>query len=94
MKFLLIEDKLQPLQFMRQLGYHPHKDNESFAKRLGGDQFPRFHVYLKKTKKGWELSLHLDQKGQSYQGHTAHSGDYDGQVLEEEKERILNQLRS
>ena len=32
--------------------------------------------------------LHLDQKQASYKGHTAHSGDYDGEVVEREAEVI------
>ena len=94
MKFLLIGDKIQPLQFMRQLGYHPHKDNGSFERRLSREQFPRWHVYLQKIANGWEASLHLDQKGACHSGQKAHSGEYDGELLAEEKERIITALNN
>lgn len=61
----------------------------SFVRALGQNHYPRFHVYLKAGKpKEIHLTLHLDQKGMSYKGSTAHSGDYDGNLLTEEAERL------
>jgi len=62
----------------------------SFVRSLGQDAYPRFHVYLKEDKKTRKVSvtLHLDQKRASYQGSTAHSGDYDGDLMTEEATRI------
>lgn len=94
MKFSVISKNISPLQFMRQLGYHPHKDNGSFEHRLGRNKFPRFHIYLKKLEDKWEVSLHLDQKSACHPGQSAHSGEYDGQLLAQEKDRILSQLNS
>ena len=34
------------------------------------------------------FNLHLDQKKPTYEGHVAHSGEYDGELVEEEAERI------
>ena len=52
-------------------------DEMSFVKRIGGGDYPRFHIYVKMigyTKA--EINLHLDQKKTSYEGSTAHSGEY------------------
>ncbi|MBU4369278.1 hypothetical protein KKG58_00770 [Patescibacteria group bacterium] len=56
----------------------------SYVRRLRGYQFPRFHIYI---ENGF-FNLHLDQKAPIYQGVSAHSGEYDGEILEKEKERI------
>lgn len=92
MTFEVEESKYNILSLTRRLGYHPER-NKSYSRRLGQDDFPRFHIYINKIKKGFKFSLHLDQKETCYQNQTAHSGDYDGQVLEDEKTRILNLLK-
>jgi len=91
MKFI-IQRKFNIPQIMRRLGYHPIKNGESWSKRIQGREFPRFHVYLKEKDNGLEFSIHLDQKAMCYTGHTAHSGDYDGPLLEQERDRINNQI--
>lgn len=93
MKFLVPKDKYNILNLTRKIGYSPHRNQKSYYKRLGREDFPRFHIYIKEQSSAWEFSLHLDQKRPSYQGHTAHSGDYQGEVLEEEKKRIINLLK-
>ncbi len=60
----------------------------SYMRRLGNQPYPRFHVYLVPIEDGFSLNLHLDQKKASYSGHTAHSGEYDGHLVENEAERI------
>ena len=92
MKFILNQNTENHLQLMRRLGYHPHSRGQSFARRLGRSEFPRFHAYLKSLPAGLEISLHLDQKGACYEQQTAHSGDYDGDLLVTEKQRLLNLL--
>lgn len=77
---------------MRSLGYSP-RPNGSYARRLSTQNFPRFHVYLKEVQGQYEFSLHLDQKGACYENQTAHSGDYDGEILNNEKNRILSLLK-
>ena len=78
---------------MRQLGYHPHES--SFVRRLSAAGYPRFHVYLKVSGGNLEINLHLDQKKPIYKGATAHSGEYDGELVENEAERIKQEaLRS
>lgn len=39
------------------------------------------------------FSLHLDQKKPSYEGSKKHSGEYDGNVVESEAERIKDLLK-
>ena len=56
----------------------------SYVRRLRVYQFPRFHIYI---ENGY-FNLHLDQKAPCYQGSSAHSGEYEGEILEKEKERI------
>lgn len=74
---------------MRQLGYHPHES--SFVRRLGASDYPRFHVYIKigdVKRETLGINLHLDQKKPIYKGATAHSGEYKGELVEMEAERI------
>ena len=82
--------------FMRQLGYasyiHPKNNQENFQRRLTGDNYPRFHIYITEKEKGRFLNLHLDQKQPSYAGGKMHSGEYEGKIVEEEAERIKNAL--
>jgi len=93
MKFLVENNKYNILALTRRIAYHPHKNNNSFSRRLAVNEFPRFHVYIKELKKGVEFSLHLDQKGACYKDQTAHSGEYDGEILEDEKNRIIKLLK-
>ncbi len=91
MKFVLNQPKENPLNLMRDLGYAPGRDPESYIRRLTALEYPRLHAYLKLLPdENLEISLHLDQKRPSYQGQTAHSGEYDNKLLKEEKERIIN----
>lgn len=60
----------------------------SYAKRIHRDFYPRFHVYIKEESNSVIFDLHLDQKRPIYEGVTAHSGEYDGEVVEREGERI------
>ncbi len=77
---------------MRRLGYRPlgyTPSGELNCVRPLGADYPRLHCYVTKTLlDGFMFSLHLDQKRPSYGGETAHSGDYDGEVVEGEAERI------
>ena len=93
---------------MRQIGYIPaYFQNEgeiSIVRKLGRNEYPRFHAYIKelKNEKTEELkngndlvfNIHLDQKKPSYEGSAGHSGDYDGPVVEAEAERIHQLLKS
>lgn len=77
---------------MQRAGYFEFRDpntgETSFVRRLGPNFYPRFHVYVEPDGEGWLVKLHLDQKQASYQGHTKHSGEYSGPLVEEEAARI------
>ncbi|MCH7552279.1 hypothetical protein IIB49_02720, partial [Patescibacteria group bacterium] len=50
--------------------------------------YPRFHIYAKEQEDTASLNIHLDQKQPSYEGSSAHSGEYEGSLIEQEVERI------
>jgi len=72
--------------FLRKCGYAPYFD--SYTKVLLGSGYPRFHLYVQESDAQYILNLHLDQKRPSYGKETAHSGEYEGDVVEEEARRI------
>ncbi len=82
-----IQSGANSTEIMRRCSYGMIRNREgqvSFVRRLGGYDYPRFHAYLE----GEYINLHLDQKKPSYQGAVAHSGEYDGDLVLEEAERI------
>ncbi len=85
--------------FARKIGYRPmgvDAENEfSIARTLiPGKKYPRFHIYMKKNQETdeFEISLHLDQKMPSYEGTSAHSGEYEGALIDKEETRIRKLL--
>lgn len=69
--------------------YDRQTDQISYVRRLRSEHYPRFHLYINKEEtEELVLNLHLDAKKPSYSGQTAHSGEYDGEVVEREAERI------
>lgn len=85
-----------PVKFIRRAGYGLIVDRrravQSFVRRLDRDLYPRFHVYVEERGESWLFNLHLDQRAPRYEGVTAHSGEYDGEVVEREAERIRSYL--
>jgi len=78
---------INPDKLIKRCGYAELRNREgkiSYVRRLRGYQYPQFHVYL---EKGY-ANLHLDQKKPCYQGVSAHSGEYEGETVEKEGERI------
>lgn len=87
------QENLQNL--MRQCGYFFVREENgelAFSRPLGASRsgYPRFHIYAKLNDVSREtlLNLHLDQKKPSYEGTSAHAGEYDGVVVEAEAARI------
>ncbi len=82
---------------MRQIGYQPayfqNAGESSIVRKIQGNDYPRFHAYIKQNGNDFSFNLHLDQKKPSYEGSAGHSGDYDGPVVEGEAERIQQLLR-
>ncbi len=89
-----IPQNLNPVEILRRSGYglvrDPRNPETSFSRRLGGGIYPRFHAYID----GNTLNIHLDQKQASYGGYNKHSGEYDGDVVENEAERIREMIAS
>ena len=94
MKLILkkIALKDNPVQLMRQAGYSFVKgimgEEMSFERALAANGWPRWHAYVKEDAETVSINLHLDQKRPSYAGGAAHSGEYDGELLVEEIDRI------
>ncbi|MEK7519132.1 MAG: hypothetical protein AAB424_03895 [Patescibacteria group bacterium] len=74
--------------FFSRLGYHLER-NGSFAKRAGPGTFPRYHVYAEVQGDQIRVSVHLDAKAPTYEGTSAHAGEYDGPLIEAEMSRIM-----
>ena len=96
MAFQITNIQKSTSDLMRTIGYMPayfQKPGEiSIVRQMGRNDYPRFHAYIKQHGQGFSFNLHLDQKKPSYEGSTGHSGDYDGDVVEGEVERIKSVL--
>lgn len=78
---------------MRECGYTPERfddqtDEFRFHRSITGRPYPKFHIYCTVFNGTASLNLHLDQKQPSYKGTHAHSGEYDGELIENENARI------
>lgn len=102
MDFVLKNIKKSVADVARQLGYLIIDNNGTqinMVRKLTGQNYPRFHVYLKQQggsaygETNFIFSLHLDQKKPSYEGSHAHSGEYFGPVVEGEADRIKGILK-
>jgi len=92
MKFYFPLKNIKPRELIRRSGYGEWFDQEyeklSYTRKLGVDNYPRFHIYLMELPDRFEVDLHLDQKQASYIKGRAHSGEYDGPLVEDEARRI------
>ncbi|MFH1175565.1 MAG: hypothetical protein V1698_02475 [bacterium] len=80
---------------MREIGYFENvnrKGELNYIRQIGGADYPRFHIYPKNMGEGFELDIHFDAKRPSYGGARAHNGEYDGDLIEKEGERIRRAL--
>ena len=97
MQIKILKTKLpDPERAIKRAGYGVHIDRKthetSYVRRFDRDLFPRFHLYVEDKGDNWSLNLHLDQRAPIYAGVTAHSGEYDGAVVEAEMERIAQHV--
>ncbi len=93
MKFS-IKRKDNTTNMIRRIGYHFKKGGDpSFYRPLSRGDFPRFHIYLKEKTDEIIFNLHLDQKRPIYNKTTAHSGEYDSDVVKKEAHRIKGILQ-
>lgn len=104
MDFTLKDIKANVVSVAREIGYiiidtkgpggYPAEYN--LVRKLSGDNYPRFHVYLKQQGSAYIFSLHLDQKKPVYEGSGshAHNGEYFGPIIEVEAERITESIKN
>ncbi len=90
MRFSLKKPRENTANLARILGYRLLKgtDNEFNLVRPLARDYPRFHIYLKEENNILNFNLHLDQKKPSYSKQTKHSGEYNGELILGEKQRI------
>lgn len=97
MKFNIKEPRKNILFLVRRLGYFLRNDEQgeyNCVRSLSDKGYPRFHLFIKKNDELLIFNLHLDQKKSSYKGSSAHSGEYQGELVEREKERIIKIIKS
>lgn len=78
---------------LRRLGYGEQRTRAgqiSYVKRVAGERFPRYHAYVEDQNGGLQVNLHVDQKEASYEGTSAHAGEYEGSLVEREMARVAN----
>jgi len=80
--------------FMRRAGYAYLHDRragqDSYARRLTQNYYPRLHCYIFEQGGQVTFNLHLDQRATRYEGQTAHAGEYDSPIVQEELDRLQN----
>lgn len=83
--------------FFRRCGYNFHGGElggeQSFVRRMGHGDYPRFHAYVKIDGGALLISLHLDHKKPSYDGEHAHNAEYEGELVLEEMYSIKEHYR-
>jgi hypothetical protein len=84
--------KESPPNFLRRAGYtyihDRHSGRDSFVRRLTRDFYPRFHCYVFEQGGQITFNLHLDQRQTRYENQTAHAGEYDSPLVQEELDRL------
>ncbi|MBI5733190.1 hypothetical protein HY967_04575 [Candidatus Jorgensenbacteria bacterium] len=91
MKFNVPKSQYNLISIVRGVGYRPlgyTQGGELNCVRPLGADYPRFHLYIREGSESFMFNLHLDQKRPSYQGSTAHSGDYNSDIIKSEASRI------
>lgn len=95
MTFQIYNQNLNLENLMRQIGYKPiglTPQGELNSVRPLGADYPRFHIYAKANAEIIVFNIHLDQKKPVYEGATAHGGDYEGEVVQDEVQRIKDAI--
>ena len=97
MKIFIPKDKIANIEhFIRRCSYGKIFDRRSgqtsYARRIRGSLYPRLHLYVDEKGDKIIFNLHLDQRQTRYEGVTAHAGEYDGPVVDQEVGRIKGLL--
>jgi hypothetical protein len=84
--------KENPVTLLRRAGYvfqHKEQDKMSFVRPLARGGYPRFHIHAHLEDVSLVISLHLDQKKETYGAVTRHHGEYEDEgALQAEANRI------
>ena len=75
----------------RELSYYflrENREQKEFELARPARGYPRFHLFVSIESDATIFKLHLDQKKPSYQGASAHAGEYDSQIVQKEADRI------
>ena len=92
MKIRIQNIKENPASLLRRVGYIFQRNEGSemsFVRSLARAGYPRFHIYTHLEDLDMVVSIHLDQKRETYGESTRHHGEYaDEGALKEEAERI------
>ena len=91
MKFIFKKAGMNIIDLLRSAGYSYRGMNNGdfgFIKRIGLNEYPHYHIYAKVENENIIINLHLDKKKPSYEGSAANGGEYDGELVEKEMERI------
>lgn len=96
MKFKTEKIGINKVNLCRKLSYKVKGKGEQFScvRPIRSGDYPRFHLFIEEGKDKLKFKLHLDQKRPSYEGSTAHSGEYDGEKVKQEAERIKRKLKN
>ena len=101
MRFFLPQDRIggNLTVVLRRAGYLSITDRisgkSSFTRPLSRlAHYPRFHLYIEENGENLVFNLHLDQKQVSYEGETAHSGEYEDSGVRTEAERLNTILQT
>lgn len=98
MKFKIKNNFSQNISnIMRRCGYvyiiDRKTNKDSYVRKITGNRYPRFHLYLKEIDDEIIFDLHLDQSSTRYDGQTAHNADYDSEEVKAELTRIYQILK-
>ena len=87
-----------PEQMLRSAGYlyifDKISQQGSFTRKLTGQRYPRFHLYITETSEEVVFDLHLDQSATRYEGQGAHNADYDSEQVKTELTKIAHVVDS
>lgn len=96
MRFVIPHITDNPVHLFRRAGYtfqRRDREESSFIRPLARAGYPRFHAYAKVLGENLDVSVHLDQKKETYGAETRHHGEYEESgPLKEEAERIRSFL--
>lgn len=92
MKFTVENISANPATLLRRAGYTFQRNEGSemsFVRPLASAGYPRFHMYVSTSDSDMTISIHLDQKKETYGNDTRHHGEYENEgALKQEVARL------